>query len=732
MVIATGTLAFKGLTGGITSEKSVLNIVPTELEKETRNIEVLRDGSIRPRRGADFVGLSESAAYIHTIRTGLATDELTQESNTGAFVPFKTTSGDILDFDIIFQNMSFKIYRHSLVKDYDTPYQTITPTLATDISATQAGYSVMLKFANNRLFFAGKYIKPGYLYLGDDGVTVKIRYISIHQRDFNVGTAESDRVTNGGKLYECIKAHTSANTDLTNFDAYGELIWNQYWVELNPQDATGVAAWAPTTSYTTNIAQVVDKHAAIGVANPYSVDYYDERLWLATEDTVYYSTVIDEVDDDKDTATGTVEFGVMFSYNDPFSSEPDPLPIDGGNIPIAVGKVWQILSMEDSMFVATSRQIYEIRGISSRFSSTDFKVSDVLTEGTNGVLNMVVADNKLYVFTSSNIWVSVQQQRTIQGSTTIFGKVGDNKIKSYYQDIPKTNKGTAYPIYSPIKGKIYYFHNGNVSPFDTAHRLVLGQIGYARNIMVIDISTPGTEAETQEQQQLHNHIEIWEYSDNANTGGVYIASAYLSDPVSAAVSNVVVGASTVAVGSDQVIISSASGAEEGGDEIVLIAMQRIVSGANITIKSSLGVLESRSLRDWDSSVDLGVDYNAIAYLGTQIFETMIDKKGVPYAVFIFEKLVTGVGSCLFRSSFNFALPTTAGEATGKTSGQTEIYKDTKTVAHGQVSMSAYKATWYKHRIRGRGVAFQPTLQNTPGQDFRLLGWGELAAVKRRQ
>ncbi len=733
MVLASGTLAFKGLTGGTTSERSVLNVVPTELEKESRNIEVLRDASIRPRRGVDFVGASETgSAYIHSLRTSLATDELTQESTTGAFVPFKTVAGDILDFDIIFQNMSFKIYRHSLLKDYNTPYQTITPTLATDVSATQVNYSVMLKFANNRLFFAGKYIKPGYLYLGDDGITVKIRYISMHQRDFNTSTAASSRVVNAGKLYECIKAHTSAATDLTNFDAYGELIWNRYWVELNPQDAGATAAWSSGVSYTTNIAQVVDKHATVGVNNPYSVDYYDERLWLSTDDTVFYSQTIDEVDDDKDTASGTVEFGIMFSYNDPFSSEPDPLPTDGGNIPISVGKVWQILSMEDSMFVATSRKVYEIRGISSRFSSTDFKVSDVLNEGVNGVLNMAVADSKIYVFTTSNIWVSVQQQRTIQGSTTVFGKVGDSKIKTYYQDIPKTNKGTAYPIYSPIKGKIYYFHNGNNSPFDIEHRLVLGQIGYARNIMVLDISSPGIEQETQEQQALHNHIEIWEYTDHAHTGGVYIASAYLSDPVSAAISNVVVGASTVVVGADTVVVSSASGAEEGGDEIVVLAMQRVVSAPNITIKASAGVLESTSLRDWHTGGVLGVDYNAIAQLGTQIFETMIDKKGVPYAVFVFEKMATGSASCLFRSSFNFALPTTAGEATGRTSGQTEIYKDVKVVAHGTVDLSAYKATWYKHKIRGRGIAFQPTLQNTPGKDFRLYGWGQLAEVKRRQ
>lgn len=738
MSVITGSLVFKGLTGGLTSEKSVLNIVPTELEAESRNIEILRDSSLRPRRGADFVGLSASAAFMHTHRTGTAAAELAQESMTGVFAPFKTSSGALLDLDIEFQNLSFKAYTHTLLKDYNAPYQTITPTITTDITALQIPYTVILKFAKNRVFFAGKHIKPGYIYLKADNTTLGIRYISIHIRDFNVATTASSRVTYSGKFYECVFAHTSAATDVTNFDAYGELVFNKYWVELNNQDIPVVppAVWSgASVSYSTNVSQVVNKHAAATATNPYCVDFYDERLWLATEDRVYYSQVILDVDNVKSTATGTVEFGLMMSYADPFSTtDADPAPTDGGEIPIASGKIWQILSVEDSMFVGTSKAVQEIRGISSRFSSTSYKISDVINEGVNGVANMAIADNKMYVATTSNIWASIQQQRVIQGSTTVFGKVGNSKIKTYYQDIAKINKGTAYMIYSPLKEKIYYFHNNGISPFDTTHRTVLGQIGYAKNIMVIDVSAPGIEAETQEQQSLRNHIEIWEYADTAHRGDVYIASAYLSDPISAAKSAVVVGVQNqvIAGAGNRVMMSSASGVDIGGDEIILLLMQRTPSGGNVVLTVSVGVLESESLRDWDSSAEHRKDYTAVAHLGTQTFENFLDSKTVTYATFIFEKQRAGLCSCLFRSSFNFAKPTALGESTGKTSGLTEIYKDVKKVAHGSIDLSNYKATWYKHKVRGRGVAFQPTLQNTPGKDFRLYGWGQLAQVKRRQ
>ncbi len=734
MVIASGTLAFKGLTGGVTSEKSVLNVVPTELEIDSRNIEILRDGSIRPRRGADFVGKSNSGSYIHTLRTGTAVNELTQESTSGVFASFKTTSGTILDYDIHFENMAFKCYLHSALKNYDSPGQTITPTTTTDIVTTQVNYTIMFKFANNRVFFAGKYIKPGYLYLKADNTTIGIRYISIHSRNLAVATTASSRVVNAGKLYECIKAHTSNATDLTNFDSYGELNWNQYWVELNAQDAGATAAWSAGVSYTTNIIQIINKHANAVSVNPYSVDYYDERLWLATEDKVFYSQVIDTVDNEKTTASGTIEFGVMFSYNDPFSTEPDPLPTDGGDIPIAVGKVWQIKSVEDSMFVGTSKFVYEIRGITSRFSSTDFKVSDVISEGINGVNNMVVADNRMYIFTTSNIWAGTQQQRNIQGATTIFVKVGSGKIKQYYQQIEKLNKGTAYPIYSAVKEKIYFFHNYGESPFDKVHRLVYGQMGYAKNVLVIDTSAPGLETETQEEQTLRQHFEIWEFADTAHKGDVYISSAYTTDPINAAKPIVVVGVQdTVVVGSDTVVASILEEIEISGDEIALLLMQRTPSSTNIIVKASIGVLETEALKDWDSSIDHSKDYIAIGYLGTQVFENLIDTKSVPYAVFVFDKMRSGLGSCLFRSAFSFAQPTDLGQqSTGKTSGFTEIYKDVKIVAHGSIDMTNYKSTWYKHRIRGKGLSFQPVIMNTPGKDFRLQGWGQLASTKRRQ
>ncbi len=733
-MLITGAQIFKGLTGGINTEKSVLNIVATELEKDSRNIEVLHDSSIRPRRGVDFIGLSASSAYIHTTRTDTIANELNQESPSGIYAPFKTTTGNTYGIDIIFQNLSFKLYLHPNLVNFDTPLQTITPTVATDISTEQLGYTVSFKFAKNRVFFAGKFIKPGYLYLKNDNTTIGIKYISMHIRNLDTATAESDRVQHDNKYYECVRNHTSATSQLTDLDSYGETVFNQFWVELDISTMPSMTpAWANGISYTSNIEQVINKHAAVGASNPFTVDYHDDRLWLGRDDNIYYSQTVIEVDNEKVLLTGTNEFGLFFSYNDPFSTDiADPLPTDGGVIPIASGKVWQIAAVEDSMFVGTSLSIYEIKGNSSTFSSTDFKSPIILTDGINGVGNMIVADSKLYIFGTGNIWTTDKKQINYQGSTTNFLKTGNTKINEYYRNITKLAKGAGFLVHSPSKEKIYFFHNGNKSLFDNTHRNFPGQTGYAYNILVIDISVTGLQQDDPELAALRNHLELWELPDTANNGAVYIAGSYLSSPISAEDTQIVVGLSEVYSGSSDIIVKATSIEQVANDEIVILVLQRVPSGSNIITKASAGLLESRNLRDWESDSNNVSDYTATAYLGTQTFDTLMDNKTVPYAMFIFDKLTPGNGSCLFRSSFNFASPDIGGIITGKTSGQTEIYKDTKLIGSGSISMDGYKVTTYKHQINGRGLAFQPSLQNTPGKDFKLLGWGQLAQTRRRQ
>lgn len=729
-------LLLKGATGGTTSERTVLNILSTHLEEDTRNIEVRRDGGVRPRRATDFIAISDSASYMHDIRTASTALETSQESPSGIYADFKTSDGELVEKTIIFQDNVFKIYQHNNLKNFDAPNQTINPGIYADTQ--QKWHSVQMVFADNRIFFVGKKIQPGYLYLDPNNNTLNIVYLSLHRRDLDTATAVSSRVKLNGKLYECVEAYTSNATDLTNNDIFGELIFNRYWMEVdNTGDISGVSAWAASTAYTTNIVKVYDKYLPLSTVNPHTVAYWDNRLWWGTDSNLFYSQAAVGVEDAKTNTTpsGTHEYSLFLQSADPYdTTDPTPVASDGGSIKPDAGKLWQLLNAEDSMFVGTSTQISEIRGATADFTHTDFKKGRVISEGINGLDNMVIADNRLYIFANNNIWAAVDEQRVSQTAYTKFSKVGGKKIKSYYIGIPKLNKGTARAVYSSTREKIYYFHNGSSTTFDSTNRTITGQNGYARSVMVVDISGTTTDIDPVPNEVfVENDIQIWDYEDHADSGGTYMAYAFSGAPTNPSFNSVVVGADTVIAGAgNNVIVSGLSGSQEGSDEIIVIAMERSVTAGTATIRASMTILESTSLQDWNSDVTRSTDYVSNADFGTQTFEDITSDKGIRFLLFAFEKLAAGTGSCLCRTSFNFAAPTTLGEGTGKTSGQTEVYLDTKNVGSGgTVSLENYKATTYKHRVRGRGVAFQVSLENTPGKDFVLLGWGQLIKAKRR-
>ena len=200
----------KGMTGGTTSESSVMNVLATQLEDSSRNIEVFRDGSMSPRRGVDFIDISDGGDYMHTTRTIGTSSETSQESPSAEYAAFRTSDGDIIEKDIIFQDNVFKIYNHGSLRNFDTPDQTINPASLSRSWADQKYYSVQLKFADNKMFFASKRLQPGYFYLNTDNSTLSIAYLSIHTRDLDNATTTSSRVTLNGQYYECVEAHTSA------------------------------------------------------------------------------------------------------------------------------------------------------------------------------------------------------------------------------------------------------------------------------------------------------------------------------------------------------------------------------------------------------------------------------------------------------------------------------------------------------------------------------------------
>lgn len=722
----------KGLVKGITTEKSVLNIQANELATESRNIEMLPDGSIRPRRGVDFISQGDSGNYIFTTRTGSTASEISQESPSAIYAPFRTSTGELLERVVCFQDLKFQVFKLSNLNNYDSPDQTIDPT-STNVNTDQKYYNVCLHFADNKVFFAGRKMRPGYLYLDTDNVTLQIVYLEVHTRDTINNTAASTRRKNDGVLYECIEAHTSSSTNEPGTGSD----WIRYWNRLDSTgDLSGETAWATSQSYTTNILKKFPQDSVLGTINPHFITFGLGRLWIVTDDRIYYSRVITESatsDSDTTTANGANEYRTFYQDADPFdTNDNSPVASDGGFIEISDGIGQQIVVLQDRIFYSTTSKIFEIKGVSGKFSNIDFENVVAINEGVNGVNNMVVADRVVYVFGTGNIWVSREQDTQDSTARTKFNTVGNSRIKTYYKAIPRLNKGSGRAVYSAEKRAVYYFHNGTSTNFDNENRNVQGQPGYARNILRIQVESQEEAAAKQEEGVVTDSIQLWEYTDDADSDGAYIAYAFVTPPISDAENTVVVGTDTVLVGTDTVTIPSLSGAEEGQDELIVIGMQRSVSGTTVTIKTAFARLESTALRDWDSDTNLRTNYTAKAFLGTQTPNDLVDKFQVKYLVFIFEKLTDGTGSCKLRTSFDFVSPDSTGETIQKATGEIQIYQDDLIVGSGAtVDQASYDYVWKKHRVRGRGRSFQIALYNEANKDFKLMGFGQELKLKRR-
>ena len=57
------------------------------------NVELFQNGSVRRRRGIDFLGSSDAGGFLQTIRTSTVTEELRQESPAITYITLTAPMG---------------------------------------------------------------------------------------------------------------------------------------------------------------------------------------------------------------------------------------------------------------------------------------------------------------------------------------------------------------------------------------------------------------------------------------------------------------------------------------------------------------------------------------------------------------------------------------------------------------------------------------------------------------
>jgi hypothetical protein len=749
-------LPISGFTDGLNTEASVLNVLPSEMMDGSKNVEIFQNGSVRRRRGVDFLGTSDAGGNLQAVRTSSITAELKQESPAAKYVQLTAPNGNIVEKIVIDINNEFWVFNvtNTALTNIDSPTQTISRTVGGIIHSddSQKFHNMQFAQSGNRLFFAAEHCHPGYLQVSSDNENLEVVYINIIIRDPNATTINDQR-KNNSKWYECYKAHTSAAINEPGVGAD----WEEFWFQNEGAIPAAVAAWGTGATLTTTLLNRYDKRTSVTSTDtfPTTVDFYSGRAWFAGDpkfpNFVNFSQIV--IND------GDLEKYHQFA--DPFDTVDSAIvDDDGGVIQIqGAGLIERIITIGTALFVGSNTGIWQLSGPSGVFKATNFTSHNVLKDGIDGPECMVAVEDEFVVFGQDTIWRSTIQTNAFVSNTgqATFKSLSENRVETLYTAIPTASKASARAIYNPSERRVYYYHNKTATNFDKSYN-GFTQPGYAKDVLVLDTRFQDEILPTEQQNKLKRTVKgaffVYEYNDGASGELPYIACPFIAPDVPPVDEPVV--ASGVAVTANTVAVV-ASGDADPKDVTLILVMRRSESGANATIHAAFASTNTTNIKDWNSDSTYALSYSSPIKSGVQTGGDGMHNKNLTYLHLVFQKSESGVlnskgvditpGGCYMATAWDYAISedapghsrffnqitTGAGDlvtdALGNNlyqrSSMREVYiPDRYTTSLAGAGDDGYSHVYYKHRVRGRGKAFQILFLNDNDKDYHLVGWIE--------
>lgn len=718
-------LNINGFTDGLNTEASVLNVLPSEFMEGTLNVELLQNGSVRRRRGIDYLGEISTDVFEATLETFATTADKDQQSPSVEKVSLTAPNGDLIERVIVSVKDEIHVYENTLtaLTDPANPLQTLT----TQSHEEQEHHAMTFAQSGNRVYFAGAHTVPGYLKVDTDNTSLTVTSIDVLIRD-PAATEANDRVSNNSKWYECIESHTS---DTANDEPGLGTNESRFWFQLEGAVPGGTPAWSNATAYDSTFIKQYNKLNTPTATDtfPTTVDFFAGRIWLSGDtqnsNIVYFSQVI----------ANDADIEKFHQFADPFDADDSALvDDDGGTISIqGAGVIHQVLAVGNSIFIGSTTGVHQITGPDGVFKATNFSNNQVLTDGIAGAFNMVKADNEFFIFGQHSIWRSVLSSSLVAGeqTKTTLKNASDNRVASLYQDIPLANKAAGRAIYNNSERRIYYFFNQTRLSWDTTFNHNV-QPGYTRHVLIADTRFVDELAKAPEQikRDVSGAFFLYEFDDGAGSEKPYIAAPFTAPDLSTNTEVVVDNAGAVVVDGAAENVTSADN-QEAKDSIFFLSLRRSVSGGTVTISQAFATFETANLQDWSSDSTYTISYVSPLLTGIQTLGDVNRKKAATYIYFVFKKVESGVlngnnvdltpGGAFLRTAWNFSTNTTSN----KYSGQQQIYvPDRHSYALAGSGLDGHSHTWYKHRVRGRGNSLQVIVEADGDTDYHLIGWNE--------
>lgn len=464
-----------------------------------------------------------------------------------------------------------------------------------------------------------------------------------------------------------------------------------------------------------------DRATAAGIAGlvledefyrPSTVEFFAGRAWYAG---VSNSSKIGSWVLFSQTGMSKDKFANCYQAADPTSEQQsDLVASDGGVIPIhGVGSVLKLVALDRALLVFADNGVWSIAGpADSGFSATSFEVTQLTSVGASGPDSIVRIESGAVYWSGEGIFqVSVGQGGFLEAKN-----ITDTSIASFYNDINASAKLYASGVYHARDKKVYWLYQNSPNTDGATDRFLKDRI------LVLDTRLGA----------YYNH-SIQPLASN---------SPFILDAI------VTKGSSSQATSFDVILTNLDNVVNFYGDQVVetfenttgsvptLKFLTIVPSGSNFTVTFSEfedGTIQAAKFKDWYSKDSVGIGYTGFILTGYDLgVEQGGDRKlQTPYITVLMKRTETGIdagGNPINDSSVKL---TTRWDFTDlatphKWSTTEELYRHRRVYIPPSLPQSSYDDGYpvviSKHKMRGRGNAFQMKFESTAGKDFKLIGW----------
>lgn len=678
---------------GLNTDLGVLNRDPNNFTY-CKNIVINLDGSIRRRRGIDFlqqyrqtIPSPEWLKYTLPIPTYSPLGSSYQRASVTGTV-WNTFGSKGEEYLCLKVGGQFCIYRQPitnlreqnrvfLVDFFDDRFFHGDFRQVSNLFKISKTY---FKQNGDLLFYADQFVRPGYLQLELSGYIWYVKVVTLNPKIRSL-------------KYRYFKAIKGSEAQETKDKNQNKIPYNEeeFWEEITDTviDTEDIKEWDAIKEY--NVGDEVkirfyleDLFEEWEIQNnnndrryPGALEFYSGRLWLSGSaiepNKVWYSQVIIEKDD----------YDKFHQEADPNNiQDPYVVPDDGGVISIVgADEILNIVTTQYSLLVLARNGVWEITGADGIFDATNFTVRKVTDYGLSSKDGFAMVEGALVYLSDSGIY-TITKSSELSTSATV-RSLSSLRIDNLLKVISKENKQIATINYDQYEKKIYV--GLNIDDVENRDQNTLRNPNYAKDFLIYDMRLDAW--------------YIWRFKENDNTNDFAINT----------------------------IFQAKSGGVEDRQTDVLVAVFDMQIGTESERAIAFGLLEGKeyNLVDFKSTPHLKTYYKSIVSSAHQTYSDIMRVKKPEYLTTLFKRTEIGdeefsgkdvlQSSCKLRVAMDFAedalmITDKFGEpfiSNPDYSKEYEIYpKEIKAISFLGNKSSGYSHVKTQHRVAGRGNVLQ--------------------------